>query len=157
MQIFLKKKQDHDLIVKTVRKNKDFYKELNISNLKFDKPTFKDELDWLRFLLDSSFTLIWQDGNNKGVIGTLHAFNERDVVNDGEEGQLIKAYWYSLPENDKVELVYKSFLEQYFKCQIEGVQIHGSTNTKTSKRKIGSTSPTNGKSTITATDIALIS
>ena len=157
MQIEIKKKQDHDFIVQTVRKNKEFFKELNVTNLKFDKQTFKDELDWLRFLLDSALTLTWEDGTTKGIIGTLHAFNERDVINDGESGQLIKAYWYTLPENDKVELVYKAFLEQYFKCQIEGVKIHGSSNTKRERKKVVSGTASNGKSTATSPDIALIS
>ena len=130
MDLRIKNKKDHDFIVKTVRKNKDFFKELNITNSKFDKPTFKDELDWLCFLLDSSFTLVWEDGKERGIIGTLHAFNERDVINNGEEVNQIKAYWYTLPSSDKVELVYKNFLENYFKCQIEGVKINGSLNAK---------------------------
>ena len=130
MELRLKTKADHDFLIKVIRKHNDFYKELNVTNSKFDETVYKDELDWLKALIDSSFTLIWENGKEKGFIGTLYAFTKNDVVNDGEEDTIKKVYWYSLPANDSVELTYKTFLENYFKCQIEGVQINGSISTK---------------------------
>ena len=130
MDLRKKTKADHDFIIKMIRKNVEFYKDLNVINTKFDEPMLKDELDWLKSLIDSSFTLIWDDGRQKGLIGTLCAFDKKDVTNDGEEVKVVKVYWYTLPENDSVELTYKSLLENYFKCQVEGVKIDGSLNKK---------------------------
>jgi len=146
MYITKQEKKDHDLLVQTVRKNKDFHQTLNIVNEKLDEPLLTDDLDWLNLLLTSTYTFVYQTDDGYGIIGTHDIRTKYDLINDAEANDTIKVYWYSFPENKEIEEPYKELLKKVFNKSVEGVQIHGSSYPDKPTEKTTSTDrPTNGR------------
>lgn len=104
-----------------VRKNADFYKELNEVLKKFGDRPFRDTLEWLEFLLKCPLVMFYF----KGCIAPLKIFKELDLIKPVDGFACYKVFYYTLSGqvNDTIINEYFSQLSKTLGCKVEGIRV----------------------------------
>lgn len=120
--------EDTAQIQEAVRKNKDFFKEINEVNKKLSLPIYKDSYEWIEFLLKSPYVALY-DGGIIAPCAIISSINLKQAPQKQNDGVVIKktyrVFYYHLLKtpSDKIVNRYLIALSNLLGETTEGVPI----------------------------------